>query len=281
MRPSLSPVAELVRRHDRDRYQTSLFAPARQRESLFALYAFNYEIARVRETVREPMLGRIRLQWWREVIEAAYDGKPTRKHVVAEPLTAAIREHGLTHGEFDRLIDARELDLEDTPPATLAALEDYADASSGALVVLALEVLGVRDKAVRQIGREIGIAYALTGLMRALPFHAAAGRSYIPTDVALRAGLDTEGPLPSEGSGPLRAAVREIAEAASQHLKIAKDSRPRVPRTAAAAMLAATIAGQGLLRLERANNDPFTPRLATPDPMQPWRLAMAALLNRL
>src|SRR6516164_4077804 len=114
----LSAVAALVRRHDRDRFQTALFAPAGRREALFALYAFNYEIARVRETVREPMLGRIRLQWWREVIEAAYDGKPTRKHVVAEPLTAAIREHGLTHGEFDRLIDARELDLEDTPPAT-------------------------------------------------------------------------------------------------------------------------------------------------------------------
>src|SRR5205823_335241 len=51
----LSPVAALVRRHDRDRYQTVLFAPAARREALFALYAFNYEIARVRETVTQPM----------------------------------------------------------------------------------------------------------------------------------------------------------------------------------------------------------------------------------
>ncbi len=49
--PGLSPLAALVRRHDRDRYQTVLFAPAGRREALFALYAFNYEIARVRETV--------------------------------------------------------------------------------------------------------------------------------------------------------------------------------------------------------------------------------------
>ena len=71
----LSPLAALVRRHDRDRFQTALFAPAARREALFALYAFNYEIARVRESVREPMLGQIRLQWWREAIDAAFAGE--------------------------------------------------------------------------------------------------------------------------------------------------------------------------------------------------------------
>src|SRR5258706_7401227 len=78
----LSPVAALVRRHDRDRYQTVLFAPAARREALFALYAFNYEIARVRESVTEPMLGQIRLQWWRANIAAASEGSPVRHHPV-------------------------------------------------------------------------------------------------------------------------------------------------------------------------------------------------------
>src|SRR5271169_239813 len=87
----LSPVAALVRRHDRDRYQTVLFAPAARREALFALYAFNYEIARVRESVTQPMLGQIRLQWWRENITAAFAGMSARQHVVVEPLTAVIR----------------------------------------------------------------------------------------------------------------------------------------------------------------------------------------------
>src|ERR671922_1960026 len=88
----LSPVAALVRRHDRDRFQTVLFAPAARREALFALYAFNYEIARVRESVTEPMLGQIRLQWWRESIAAAFDGGPVRHHFVVEALAAAISE---------------------------------------------------------------------------------------------------------------------------------------------------------------------------------------------
>src|SRR6476661_6084406 len=78
----LSPVAALVRHHDRDRFQTVLFAPAARREALFALYAFNYEIARVRESVTEPMLGQIRLQWWREAVDAGYAGTLPRHHVV-------------------------------------------------------------------------------------------------------------------------------------------------------------------------------------------------------
>src|SRR5271168_2913521 len=118
----LSPVAALVRRHDRDRYQTVLFAPAARREALFALYAFNYEIARVRESVREPMLGQIRLQWWREAVDAAYDGSVPRHHEVAVAVTATIRSCSLSRAHFDRLIDTRERDLDDTPPATLAAL---------------------------------------------------------------------------------------------------------------------------------------------------------------
>src|SRR5437588_1275677 len=82
----LSPVAALVRRHDRDRFQTVLFAPAARREALFALYAFNYEIARVRESVMQPMLGQIRLQWWRENIAAAFEGGFIRHHPILEPL---------------------------------------------------------------------------------------------------------------------------------------------------------------------------------------------------
>src|SRR3981189_3867719 len=100
-----SSLAALVRHHDRDRYQTALFAPARRREALLALYAFNYEIARVRETVTQPMLGQIRLQWWRENIAAAFEGGPFRHHPVVEPLAAVIRDLRLTRDHFDRLID--------------------------------------------------------------------------------------------------------------------------------------------------------------------------------
>ncbi len=186
----LSPVAALVRRHDPDRYRAALFAPAGRREALFALYAFNHEIARVRESVTTPMLGQIRLQWWREAIEEAYSGQPARHHLVAEPLTAMIRGLAPSRAHFDRLIDARERDLADEPFANLSALEDYAEATSATVIRLALELLGVDAPATETAAREIGIAHALIGLLRAMPLHVPAGRCYIPDAIAADAGLD-------------------------------------------------------------------------------------------
>ena len=249
----LSPVAALVRRHDHDRFQTALFAPAARREALFALYAFNYEVARVRETVSEPMLGQIRLQWWRENIAAAFEGGSVRRHIVVEPLTAAIRAYGLTRAHFDRLIDARERDLDEAPLASLAALEEYAEATSSRLVYLALESLGVRDPAAEQAGFHVGIAYALAGLLRAMPYQPRLSRTLAPA---------------------------EIATAASRHLGLARAQHSAVPRSALPALLPAIVAERRLKRLAWAGFDPFDPVLAAPDAMQSWRLAAAWLSRR-
>jgi phytoene synthase len=274
----LSEPAAIVRRHDRDRYQTALFGLADRREALFALYAFNYEVARVRETVTQPMLGQIRLQWWREVIEAAYAGGTARRHEVAQPLVAAIREFGLSREHFDRIVDTRERDLDDAPPVSMAALEDYAEGTSSALLQLALEALGVADAAASVAAREVGIGYALAGLLRAMPFHAAAGRSYMPEDVAARAGLDHASYAGRRDTPALRTAVAELADAAAAHLGAARHCRP--PRRAVAALLPAVIADRFLVRLRRAGCNPFAPALAAPDPLQSWRLFAAALRNR-
>jgi phytoene synthase len=276
----LSPVAALVRRHDRDRYQTVLFAPAVRREALFALYAFNYEIARVRESVTQLLLGQIRLQWWRETIAAAFEGGPVRRHIVVEPLTAAIRELALTRAHFDRLIEARETDLDEEPPASLAALEDYAEATSAPLVYLALEILGVRDPAAGEAGFHIGVAYALTGLLRAMPFHARTGRRFIPADTATRTGLADEDYRALRTTQALRIASAEIAAAAEHHVAAACTFRRRVPTAAVPALLLAVIARRALARLRRADYNPFDHALVAPDPLQSWRLAAASFLSR-
>jgi phytoene synthase len=276
---SLSPVASIVRRHDRDRFQTALFAPAATREALFALYAFNYEIARVRESVREPMLGQIRLQWWREAIDAAYGAAEPRRHEVVEPLTAAIRTHGLGREQFARLIEARERDLDDAPLATLAALEDYAEGTSAPLIRLALEALGAATPQTLDAATEIGIAYALAGLIRAMPVHARAGRLMMPDDIAAEAGLDPADYAALRATPALCRAVEAIARTASRHLAAARAIRRDVPKAALPALLPARIAAHALIRLERAGFDPFS-GAGESDPLQSWRLAFAMLRGR-
>ncbi len=167
------PLAAEVRRHDRDRFVTALFAPAERREALLALYAFNSEVARTREAISEVLLGEIRLQWWRDALDKLYAGT-TLAHPVVEGLGVAVGAHSLSRALFDRLIDARGADLSNGPLASLAEMEDYADGTSATLLTLALETLDARGDGVTHVARHAGVGWGLVGLLRAVPFHARA-----------------------------------------------------------------------------------------------------------
>ncbi|MBN9592126.1 MAG: squalene/phytoene synthase family protein, partial [Alphaproteobacteria bacterium] len=178
---SFAACGAMVRARDADRYFAALFAPKETRRRLFALYALNYELAHVGESVREPMVGDIRMQWWRETLESARDGHP-RAHVVAHALAAAMAAQDLPGDLFERMIEARGFDYLDGYFTDCAELESYAADTAGALMQLALRAVGcgaVQDEA----AREAGIAYALCGLLRALPHHAARRKLYLPLDV--------------------------------------------------------------------------------------------------
>lgn len=277
--PALSACAAELRRHDPDRFLTALFAPAERRESLFALYAFNLEVARVREAVTEPMLGRIRLQWWREAIEGIYAGEP-RRHYVIDPLTEAVARHRLSRALFDRLIDSRERDMESEPPADIAELVGYAEGSSGSLVELAVELLSDEPPAeqLRGTARRVGSAWALVGLLRAVPFHARAGRLYLPKDVSAAAGLRRADLFALRPTPALAETVRGIAEEARRHLEAAR--RSPVPRRAIPALLPATLAELYLRRLAAARYNPFDTRVQQAPPLRVVRLLLARALGR-
>ncbi|HUZ71683.1 MAG TPA: squalene/phytoene synthase family protein [Stellaceae bacterium] len=281
MTNALSPVGALVRRHDRDRFLTAQFAPRARREALYALYAFNYEVAKTREMVRETVLGHMRLQWWRETIAAIYAGAPSRLHAVAAPLAETIAAHHLSREYFDRLIDSREADLDDRPPRDLAALEAYAAATSGGLVALALEALGVRTGPAHAAGTEIGVAHALAGLLLAVPFHARARRLYLPADLIAAHGINVERTVFALKSAPaLDVVAAFIAARARAHLAVARARRSDVPPAAVPALLPAVLAARGLDRLARAGGNPFAPRLTRPDGGKIAALALAALRGR-
>jgi len=276
---ALSYCGQEVRKYDKDRFLTALFAPADRREALFALYAFNLEIAKTREVVTEPVLGQIRLQWWNDAIGEAYDGAP-RRHEVLLPLAGAIREFCLTRGHFEKLIDAREADLTDEPPADTTCLISYAEVTGVPLVLLALEILGVSDPAAAKAARHVGIAWALTGLLRAIPFHARAHRLYMPKDALARHDV-AEGRLfdqkPPEG---LKAVVGEVADLARGHLREARALRRDVPRAANPALLIASIADTYLGVIAKSGNDVFAPKVMMPNPFRQVWLGLRAMTGR-
>jgi phytoene synthase len=275
----LSVCAERVRRYDNDRFLTALFAPAGHRESLFTLYAFNLELARLREAVHEPLIGRIRLQWWRETMDAAYAGGVV-EHEVAVALAAAIESCGLSQARIKRLIEAREFDFEQRPPETLEELVGYVEGTSSTLVELALEALGAAEPAALAAAREVGIAWGLIGILRAVPFHAREGRVMLPIATIGMAGSTAAEVLGGASFTALPHIVRPIAEEAERHIIAARRLRADVPAQALPALLPATLAAIYLGRLRRSGFDPYRAGVESPTPLRHLRLTFHAMFGR-
>jgi len=233
---SLSACAEIVRRHDPDRFLTALFAPPAKRETLFILYAVNHELARAREVVSNPMLALIRLQWWREVAEGA-----RRRHEVAGPLGEALDEGRLDAADVLALIDGREAEAE--PIATEAAFCEYVRATAGGVAVAAGRALGAAGPALDAL-RDLGAAYGVTGILRSVPALARQSRCVLPEDVLAQHGLNVENVIADPdrvASGPIRQC---IAATASEWLLAGRATR--LPKQAIAAALPAVLARRDL-----------------------------------
>lgn len=255
-----------LQRLDPDRWLTTLFAPDALRPGLFALYAFNAEIARARESVSQPMIGQIRLQWWREAWEGIAAGKP-RQHPVVLALHAHCRD--LDQTAVMALIDARERDMEDTPFTDLAALTAYAQATSAPLMKLAVQQLGA--SADDSMINAAGTAYALAGILRAMPHLLAQHRVMLPADLLAAQGLTPEATYQTETGVALRPVVARIVIEAEAALQAAR--RQKVMRAALPALLPATLAGVALKALRSSDYDPVAAEVR----VMPLRRQMALL----
>jgi 15-cis-phytoene synthase len=209
-------VTELVRAADPERYLATLYAPEDRRRGLSALYGFNSEISSVRDRVREPMAGEIRLQWWRDAIAAAEEeasGNP-----VADELRATIARYRLPRQAFDDMLAARVFDLYDDPMPDRTTLEGYCGETASALIQLASLILDPAAASDRgELAGHAGCALALTGMLRLLPIHRSRGQCYVPRDLLGAAGLTPEEFVFGEPGEAHRRAVAAMTALAQEH----------------------------------------------------------------
>lgn len=261
MQDAFAYCAELVRAADRDRYLAALFAPPRHRGALHALYAFNIEVARVREAARQALAGEIRLQWWTDVLRGERPGE-ANANPVAAALLAAVEQHGLAADTLIDLIDARRFDLYEEPMARLADLEAYAGRTSSALFALAAQILtgSGQDAVTAPAGR----AYAIAALMRAFPLHAARRQLYVPVELLDRYRVQMENVFAGRASAGLDAALAELGTLARGHLQAVRACITELPGEALPALLPVATVRSALDRLERS-------KAFSPAELAPWR----------
>ena len=262
-----------VREADKDRFLETLFAPAAHRPALFALYAFNAEIARVRDLAREPMPGEIRLQWWREVVEGGR-GEEARAHPVAAALLDAMARHDLPFEPLADLIDAHAFDLYDDPMPTLAHAEAYAAKTSAVLFQLAARILDA-NAAVTDLSHHAGIAYTFAEWLRLFPRHAARRQIFISVDILQRYGVSTDDIFSGKATPELRAALAEMRLHIRGHLTVAQERLAAAPQAVLPAFLPLALVRPSLSLMERNGYDPFVPP-QVPQWRRQWILWRAA-----
>jgi len=165
----LETAIDALARVDPDRRRAAMFAPKAVRDDLLTLYAFHYELAKIPEWVSEPMVGAIRYQWWRDAVDEIYSGNAVRAHEVTTPLAGVLTRRGIPRFAIDKLIDAREHDIEAAPFADMSAARDYAASTSGRLMAIAAKIAApdYEGEAPMMLGRSWGMA----GLLRAYGYY--------------------------------------------------------------------------------------------------------------
>jgi phytoene synthase len=275
MQDSFAYCEALVRVADKDRFLAALFAPAAHRGALYALYAFNIEIARVRESIREPLAGEIRLQWWDDAIAGNAAGEAEANPVTAA-LLAAVARYRLPVELLTGLIAARRFDLYDDPMRRLADFNDYARATSSSVIELSARILdGDEMPDLGRLALHAGLGYAIAGLLQAFPIHAARGQLFLPLEVLERHGVGRQDFAARHATAELRAAFAEMRQQAREHLAQAGRLADGAPLAGLPALLPVALARSVLDRMERADYDPFVP-VEIPQWRRQWLLWRAA-----
>jgi phytoene synthase len=257
-------VRDTARADDRDRYLAALLAPRSARADLITLTAFLGEIARIPELVNEPMMGEIRLQWWRDILESgrseASSGSP-----VADALLDTIARQRLPLEWFHALLEARSREL--TPNAFSPEEEDldsYLDATDGTAFRLAARILAGEGEAGSETLRAAGRAWGRIRLLRGLPAALAKGRS----------------PL-SLAAADWDAATGPVLEGARAWLQEARSRLPEAPEAVLPAVLPLALVEPYLKALQRLGPDIARVKADISPLTRVWRLWWASTRRRI
>lgn len=265
-----------LRQTDIDRYLALLLMPETVRDDLMALMLFNAEIAAVRDRIRDPLPGEVRLQWWRDVLSGDRGGEG-QAHPVASLLLEVIGRRAMPIAPLIAMCDARVFDLYDDPMPDRTSYEGYAGETASSLLQMSAFLLDpAASTTTATASGHAGVAQAVAGHLMLLPLSQARGQVFIPADLLSATGLDRSGLLSGENRERVANAVRAFAGFGREHLDTAKAALAQVPASVMPAYLPVALVEAVLSRAETMGASCLTQSARLPQwrrQMQLWRAA--------
>jgi 15-cis-phytoene synthase len=275
-------VAASARSGEPDRYLAALLAPPSAREPLLALAAFSSELARVPLLVtREPAMGQIRLQWWRDALQAPHTGALSG-NPIADAVRAAVQRYDLPTPLLIDLIDAREVDFGAQIMADDGALRTHLWNSEGVLFALAASILRRQPGAdVHEAAVAGGHAYGLARLLLGLPHALSRGRLPLPQSRLDAAGVGRQELLSGVGGGNTADMLAGFCAEARTALATSRQHVANLPRHVRSGFLPLALVETYLRALERPGRDVLRAPAEIAPLTRVCRIAMGHWLGRI
>ena len=211
-------------------YYSFRFLPDEQRRAILALYAFCREVDDLVDDCHDAGVARLKLQWWREEIGRAFQGRP--QHPVTQALQEPLARHNLPEEYFQEILDGMEMDLTHTRYPDFSSLALYCYRAAGVVGLLAAEIFGYRERGTQQYATDLGTALQLTNILRDVREDAQRGRIYLPQDELRAAGVREDDILQGIGTPQLQALLAQQAARARDYYQRAEQALPEADRAA-------------------------------------------------
>lgn len=284
---------KLVKNHDFDNYMSGLLVPHIYRKSFFAIHAFNVEIASIKDQAQRNVLtGRLRFQWWREILSEIYAGdgrKIYNQHPVAELLAMCVNEHDLTLRWFERSLEARLKDLYVDQFDTMNDIENYAEHGHSSINYLLLEAMDVKNTNIEYAASHIGVSYGIVILLRAFQYYLSQNLVCLPKALCTQHGLSINDLLKkkynSKNEKALKDLFYDLASQAHAHLETGKElylnNKIHAPNSAYCFNAPATRCSIYLEDLRQYDFDPLNQRFIDSQQNSALRFQLKLLKNSL
>ena len=270
-----------LRNTDFDRYLACLLMPEDKRGPVAALYAFNAELARVRDIIHQPLPGEIRLQWWRDLLEGNGEGD-SLANPIAAGLVQAVEEHRLPRAVLVAMSEARIFDLYDDPMDDTAMFEGYAGETASTLIQLSAMILDTEQaRTASEASGHAGIAQLVAGCLMLLPTHTRRHQVYVPGDILSATGLNAATFLAGEDKARIKASLSAFIGFGRDHLRKARAAAvAEISPKLSPAFLTVSLAEMVFARAEKAGADLQTVSIQPSPLRRQWTLWRASRKGR-
>jgi phytoene synthase len=159
-------------------YYAFLFLPATRRAAITAFYAFCREVDDVVDEISDPGVAAAKLAWWRQEVQASFDGRPS--HPVTKALMPLAADFDIEAAHLLDVIEGCQIDLQQSRFLDYAGLARYCHLVAGVVGEVAANIFGRTDARTLQYAHRLGLAMQLTNIIRDVGDDARRGRIYLP-----------------------------------------------------------------------------------------------------